>query len=118
VSSKQLWVVLTRFIWIFILLLIGHAIADGPLQRWLELNKRKNRRFPTSTMPWTLAMTVHAGTHALFVMLVTRSVLLGIGEFVAHWLTDDAKCQGKIGTIEDQMIHVACKAFWAAVVTI
>jgi hypothetical protein len=88
---------------------------DGPVQRALELNKRKNRRFPSSTMSWHLAMTVHAATHALCVMLITRSVLLGIAEFVAHWWTDDAKCQGKINTVQDQLIHIGCKLLWAAI---
>ena len=38
-----------------------------------------------------------------------------MAEAAIHWITDDAKCRGRISFNMDQAIHVVCKAVWLAV---
>lgn len=89
-----------------------HAICDYPLQGDF-LAKAKNRTAPVPGVPWWQALTAHAAIHAGAIGLVTGSVWLALGELIAHWLTDDAKCRGQITFNQDQAIHVACKVTWA-----
>ena len=96
----------------FALMIVGHALADYPLQGDF-LAKAKNRTTPIKGVPWQQAMTAHAIIHAGFVGIITGSILLGLAEFVAHWLTDDLKCRSKISFNTDQSIHIACKFVWA-----
>lgn len=94
------------------LLLVGHALADYPLQGDF-LAKAKNRTAPIPGVPWFQALGAHALIHGGFVAAITGSVWLGLAEVVAHALIDDAKCRGRIGFNTDQAAHVACKVLWA-----
>lgn len=96
---------------IFLLLVFGHALADYPLQGEF-LARAKNHRAPLPGVPWYQALGAHAAIHAGFVGIVTGSVWLGLAEFVAHALTDRAKCAGLIGFDTDQALHLACKLGW------
>lgn len=96
------------------LLLVGHALADYPLQGDF-LSQAKNRTKPIPGVPWWQALGAHAAIHAGFVGVITGSAALGAAEFIVHFVTDDLKCRGKIGFNADQAIHVVCKLAWVAI---
>lgn len=93
------------------LLIVGHAIADYPLQGDF-LARGKNRTAPLPGVPWQHPMAAHCIIHGGLVGLLTGSLALGAAEAVAHWLIDDAKCSGRFGYHTDQALHVACKVLW------
>ncbi|MDQ7996074.1 MAG: DUF3307 domain-containing protein [Luteibacter sp.] len=103
------------FVTTIFLLLVGHALADYPLQGDF-LSRAKNERAPIPGVPWWQAMAAHCLIHAGVVYLVTGSIVLAALEFVIHGITDRAKCFGWIGFSTDQAIHVACKFLWAITV--
>lgn len=98
-----------------ILLLLGHALGDYALQGDF-MAKAKNRFAPIPGVPWYQAMGSHAVIHAGFVFLITQSPLLAAIEAIVHFITDDAKCAGKLSFNQDQAIHVACKFVYAAII--
>lgn len=102
------------FATILCLLIVGHALADYPLQGDF-LSRAKNRTAPLAGVPWWQALTAHAVIHAGTVGIITGSVGLGLAEGVVHWLTDDLKCRGRISFNTDQAIHIGCKVAWAAI---
>lgn len=97
-----------------LLLLVGHAIADYPLQGDF-LSKAKNRAAPIPGVPWWQALGAHATIHGGVVGLITGAWWLGVAEAVVHAITDDAKCRGRISFNQDQAIHVACKVVWVLI---
>ena len=96
-----------------LLLLVGHALADYPLQGDF-LAKAKNRANPIPGIPWYHGLIPHAAIHGGFVGVITGNVWLGLVEFAVHCLIDDAKCMGRISYNTDQALHVGCKALWVA----
>ena len=95
--------------------LIGaHALADYPLQGDF-LAKAKNRTAPIPGVPWCQAMAAHSAIHGAFVALITGIWWLFIAEAAIHWITDDAKCRGRLSFNQDQGIHIACKAVWLCI---
>ena len=102
-----------------LLLLAGHALCDYPLQgEFLALGKNRHTKLGAmegGTM-WLHLLTAHAAIHGGMVALVTGRPDLAVAEFVIHWLTDWAKCEGKISLHTDQAIHVACKIAWVAII--
>jgi hypothetical protein len=107
---------------IFFALLIGHVVADYPLQgRFLAMAKNRHANvsnlFGGETPPrgiWLHALTAHSLVHAGAVWLITGSIMLGLVELVLHWLIDFAKCEKLMNFTTDQLLHVACKAGYAA----
>lgn len=107
---------------LFALLLIGHALADYPLQGDF-LARAKNRFAAIPGVPWVWALGSHAAIHAGFVWVITGTWWLGLLEFVAHAAIDDWKCavsarvEGRrmqaAAFHMDQIAHVACKLAWA-----
>lgn len=97
---------------IFFLLVVGHVLADYPLQGDF-LAKGKNRNSPFVGVPWYQAMFAHVMIHGGMVFMVTGSLFLSIMEILIHAIVDDAKCRGKIGYNTDQGIHIGCKVLWA-----
>lgn len=97
-----------------IALLAGHALADYPLQGDF-LARAKNRTAPIPGVPWWQALGAHVVVHGAFVAFITGIWWLFIAEAAIHWITDDAKCRGKIGFNTDQAIHLACKVLWFAI---
>lgn len=98
----------------FLWMLIGHALADYPLQGdWLS--KAKNHTLPLvpGEAIWPSALICHAAIHAGAVKLATGSWALAGCEFVAHAVIDHAKCAGKLTYNQDQTLHAACKVAWA-----
>lgn len=98
---------------LFLALLFWHALADYPLQGDF-LARAKNRSTPIEGVPWYQAMGAHALIHAGGVAFLTGSLWLGLAEFVAHFLIDDAKCCRDISFNTDQGMHVVCKLLWAS----
>lgn len=92
-------------------LLVAHALADYPLQGDF-LAKAKNRTAPIPGVPWYQAMGAHCLIHGGAVALITGIWWLGVAEFVAHWITDDLKCRGRLTFDQDQIVHWICKAAW------
>ena len=100
---------------VFAALFAGHALADYPLQGdWLSKAKNHKLDLVPGERIWPLALAGHAAIHAAVVWLITGSTLLAVIEFAAHAATDWAKCDGRISYNTDQAIHIACKAFYAA----
>lgn len=97
----------------FLLLIVGHALADYPLQGDY-LAKAKNRFAPLAGTPWFHAMAAHAIIHGGFVGVITGSATLGILEAIVHAAIDDTKCRGVISFNTDQILHLACKLVWIA----
>lgn len=93
------------------LLLFFHALADFPLQGDY-LARAKSAKTPLAGTPWWIALAAHSAIHAGFVLLATGSLVLFAAEYVAHALIDHAKCEGRIGYVTDQALHVACKLVW------
>ncbi|KKN68487.1 hypothetical protein LCGC14_0451230 [marine sediment metagenome] len=100
-------------------MMVGHALADFPLQP-RDMTVGKNRhRVPDNIPPgqtlatvWPYWMTAHALTHGGAVALATGSVALGMAETVIHWMTDFAKCENWTTVHQDQAIHMICKVGW------
>ena len=106
---------------LFFAMVIGHAVADFPLQgEFLALGK--NRRYllrlkdpnrPPEIAPYCMA--AHCLIHAGAVWIVTGSVVLAFVELVIHWILDHSKCNGMTNFGIDQWAHVACKLVYAIV---
>lgn len=101
----------------FLLLLVGHFLADYPLQGDF-LAKGKNRTAPIPGVPFWQPMTAHAAIHGGLVGVITGSTTLGIAEFLLHWLIDDWKCRGEIDYNTDQFLHICCKLCWVLLMVI
>ncbi|MDQ7981939.1 DUF3307 domain-containing protein [Paraburkholderia sp. SARCC-3016] len=99
---------------LFAALIIGHVIADYPLQGDF-LARAKNRSNPIPGVPWYQALGAHALIHGGTVWLMTGYWWLGALEVGCHALIDDTKCRSAIGFNADQVLHVLCKAIWAAI---
>jgi hypothetical protein len=95
------------------LLLVGHALADYPLQTEF-LATAKDRSSEQGREFWLVALGAHGLIHGGFVAIVTGSAALGAAETVIHALIDHLKCRRLIGLKADQAIHVTCKLLWTA----
>ena len=94
---------------IFAWLLIGHAIADYPMQsEWVARAKQPGFTFDGEAI-WPSVLACHAGIHAGAVKLVTGSWLLAGLEFVAHAGIDYSRGRGLLSYNGDQAAHVGCK---------
>lgn len=103
----------TRLIETFALLLIGHAVADYPLQGdWLAKAKNHKLSLVPGESIWLGCLLCHAAIHAGAVHYITASWLLAGFEFVAHTVIDYAKSDGRITYNQDQTAHVICKLIW------
>ncbi len=109
---------------IFFALVIGHALADYPLQgRFLSIAKNRHADvtslFEGNLPPrglWIHALTAHSLIHAGVVWFITGSLTLSLVEMVLHWLIDFVKCEKWTSFTVDQFLHVACKAGYAALI--
>lgn len=96
---------------LLIALIGGHFLADYPLQGDF-LSKAKNRTAPIPGVPWQQALGAHSFLHGAAVALLTGIWWLCLLEAAIHWLTDDAKCRGRLSFNQDQAIHLVCKVLW------
>ncbi|QTN31081.1 DUF3307 domain-containing protein [Akkermansiaceae bacterium] len=103
-------------------LLIGHALADYPLQgAFLATGKNRNGDpsdfFGGTSVPkrlWLHALTAHSLIHAGFVWVITGSAALALAEFILHWIIDLIRCDERISYNIDQLFHCLCKLAYAA----
>jgi len=98
---------------VFCALAVAHALADFPLQGDY-LARQKTRATAGSIEEWIVALTAHSLIHAGAVWLVTGSMILGAAELVLHALIDLGKGERKFGLVTDQILHLSCKAGYAA----
>lgn len=99
---------------LFAALIIGHVIADYPLQGDF-LSRAKNRFNPIPGVPWYQALGAHAAIQGAAAWLITGIWWLGALEFICHAVIDSTKCRGAIAFNADQTLHALCKALWACV---
>lgn len=100
-------------------LLIGHALADFPLQTeamaWGKNRHNTPANIPAGQKPvavWFHYLTAHALIHAGFVWLITGNVFFGVAELLLHWIIDFVKCENITNPHQDQGLHVACKVLY------
>lgn len=96
------------------LLVVGHALADYPLQGPF-LSEAKNPNTTIGKTFWPHALFAHSVIHGGFVFVLTGSIWLALAEVVIHWMTDMFKCDNWITLNTDQFIHLACKVAWAII---
>jgi hypothetical protein len=103
-------------------LLIGHCLADFPLQgEYLAVFKNRHHREEDSEkheVVWPYVLTAHALIHMGAVWVITGSFILGLLEFVLHWVIDFAKCEKWTNYHIDQALHVLCKFVYLVMVWI
>lgn len=101
---------------LFFALLIGHALADYPLQGdFLALHKQRTYRDPTRHLPeglWIHCLVAHSLIHAGCVWLVTGRVFFGFVELLLHITLDFLKGEKRTGFHTDQALHVASKVLY------
>jgi len=103
---------------VFFWLLVGHAVADFPLQAG-PMATEKCRRSTTplqTSVPWYYWLSAHAVIHGGAVAWITGSLTLGLLETVVHWVIDFGKCENWFGIHVDQALHVGCKVLWCVLV--
>lgn len=100
---------------LFFVLMVGHAVADYPLQGDF-LARGKNHTLPIPGVPWWQCLGAHALIHGGAVALATGMPALGVAEALAHAVIDHLKCAGRLSFNQDQAAHVACKVLWVAIV--
>lgn len=100
---------------VLILLLVGHALADYPLQGDF-LARAKHGSVPL--IPAWYALATHSLIHAGFVFWFTDSLILCGVEFVAHWAIDKARVDNRISFLTDQALHIGCKVAYVAVLAV
>ncbi|MBN8460120.1 MAG: DUF3307 domain-containing protein [Verrucomicrobia bacterium] len=91
-----------------------HFVADFPLQGEY-LARNKVRCHAASASEWIVALCAHSAIQAGGVWLVTGSPDFAAVEFGLHALIDLAKGERKFGLLADQIMHLACKAGYVAV---
>lgn len=103
---------------VFFWLLVGHAVADYPLQAGPMATEkcRHSHSDLQKSVPWYYWLSAHALVHGGAVFLITGSLFLGLLETVVHWLIDFGKCEGWFGIHVDQALHVGCKVLWCVLV--
>ncbi len=96
-------------------LVIGHALADYPLQgKFLAIRKNRHIKpleYGADVPPniWVYCLSAHSLVHAGAVWLITGSAALGFAEFVLHWAIDFAKCEKWTNFHQDQGLHLLSK---------
>lgn len=97
---------------ILFLLLVGHWLADYPLQGDFLANAKQKG-------PLRLYhLIAHSGIHGGFVMIITGSWILGLTEWILHTIIDELKVKGKTNFALDQTLHILCKIGYVAILAI
>lgn len=115
---KPDWPLWANGLALFWALLLGHALADFPLQgQFLAVGKDRHADLSSVTggltWPkgmWLYCLTIHSLVQAAFVWMITGSLVLSVVEFVLHWLIDLVKNEGWTSFYADQALHAVCKA--------
>lgn len=105
---------------LFILFFI-HALADFALQSD-AMAKGKNRHVKTippinqKLMPcWYWWLSAHALIHGGLIVVIFGNIWLGLIEFIAHFIIDFIKCEGKTNPLQDQILHYSLKIIYALI---
>ena len=108
-------------------LIAGHTLGDFPLQNTeMATCKCRRSKLPLqSEVPWYYWMTAHALVHALIAGLIVwactgrqeTGILIGLLEFVVHWIIDVLKCENVTNIHIDQALHIICKLTWWTLIT-
>lgn len=112
--ALELWLVVSPYLEILLLLAIGHAYCDYAFQSDF-IAQAKNHTTELGKMFWKHVLPAHGLMHSLPVFLVTQSFILAIFELVAHCIIDYLKCANKITLNQDQWLHYGCKIFYVVV---
>jgi hypothetical protein len=101
------------------MLVIGHALCDFPLQSaWMAQAKSHRHQPIAGEIIWPGVLGAHCALHAGAVWLITGSAALAAAEFVAHFVIDYTKCDGRLSFNQDLALHIGCKALWVAVAAV
>lgn len=103
------------FLALLFLLVVGHALADYPLQGEF-LATAKDHKTQVGRQLWPWALSFHATIHGGMVFVITGVPLLGVVETALHALIDWAKTHNYINFNVDQWLHLLCKVVWAVLV--
>lgn len=112
---------MTHFLVVLAVLLAVHAFFDFPGQGQF-LSDIKNGQ--VSVFPWWYGLTVHALIQGVSTGAVTWlfypafAVQIGLAEFLWHWWIDLGRVKKIIGAMTDQVLHIACKIFFAFIIAV
>lgn len=110
-----------EYISFLFLLLVGHALADYPLQGAFIArfkNRNTDNPFPDEGHPWVTLLLAHCFIHAGFVFMITGVLWLALIELVLHFVIDVLKNECKISFRTDQILHVVCKVVYVLIIFI
>ncbi|RXT18842.1 hypothetical protein B5P46_28100 [Rhizobium leguminosarum] len=91
-----------------LLLLGAHWLCDYPLQGQFLSDAKQSGPLRV------YHLVAHSGIQGAGVAVVTGNVWLGLLEWLAHTMIDEAKVRGKTTFAQDQALHIICKAIWLA----
>lgn len=95
---------------LFILLVLGHLVADYVFQTdSIALGKNNTLDPAKFGVNWYYWMASHAATHSLIVYVLTMNIWACLFELVSHFAIDYFKCNKKYGLHTDQLLHIVCK---------
>lgn len=102
-------------------LLIGHMLADYPLQGdFLAVHKNRHVSQPASAeypdKLWIHCLLGHSFIHGGLVWLISGRLVLAIAEVVLHCVLDFVKCERWTSYTVDQAMHALCKAAYVAAI--
>jgi hypothetical protein len=101
------------FLFILFFLLVGHSLADFPLQG----DYMAKAKDPTGTLGqggvWRWVLFSHAMIHGGSVAFFTHSIILGALEAISHAIIDYTKCHKRLTFNQDQWLHILLKVIWA-----
>lgn len=100
----------------FFLLMVGHCLADFPLQGDF-LAKAKDHTTELGKEWWMIALPAHAIIHGGMVFFATHSLYCGILEIGNHTIIDYYKCSKRIDIWQDQLLHLSCKFAYMALLS-
>ena len=101
---------------LFLLLAMGHFLGDYALQSDRMAQEKCAGADPT--LPWWIWLTAHGAIHGLIVAVLSGLPLLGLCEWVLHGWIDYGKCRHRYSLATDQVLHLSCKAAWAALIVV
>lgn len=113
---------------VFFALAIGHAFADFAWQSQFMATNKNRHLVPKDTdtgkasSMWIHVLSGHCLVHAGVVWIVLGSLklvwLVALIEFIAHWIIDFVKCDGKTSFNQDQGLHYFCKAAYTVAIVL
>ncbi|WP_455872874.1 DUF3307 domain-containing protein [Rhizobium yanglingense] len=96
------------FMMLALMLLATHWLLDYPLQGQFLSDAKQSGPLRV------YHLITHSGIQGTGVAVVTGSVWLGLLEWTAHAIIDEAKVRGKTTFAQDQALRIACKIVWLA----